>query len=155
MSITGVGQREEKHKIYISAVAKDPKGAESAWGILSVSLPIDDDNLLLSPKTGYLYAGWTNPGGISLPFIFGNLVIFIQSDITVVANHATADKVVFTLMQQQTTVETAEIQSNTGVFSCNFGKHLGFFKIMAEAYEGSQQVKSDVINSVFSLSIPT
>ncbi|MBN2240856.1 MAG: ATP-binding protein [Dehalococcoidales bacterium] len=29
LSITGVGQREEKHKIYISAIARDPKGAKA------------------------------------------------------------------------------------------------------------------------------
>ncbi len=29
LSITGVGQRDEKHKIYISAIAKDPKGARA------------------------------------------------------------------------------------------------------------------------------
>ena len=138
----------------IRVLARDIHGTLSSWSDPSpVKMPIYE-NIFAKPKPGYLYSSFTDADGINLPFILGDIVLFIQRDITVSATMQSADKIEFSLLtKNENIVKSIEIQSDNGVFNCNFGKYLGTYKIIAKAYNNNNLLTTEIIPNIISISI--
>ena len=106
------------------------------------------------PEPGYLYASFTGDEGRRMLF-FGNLILYIMQDVTVDVYATSVDKVKFTLEDKDGyEIDSIYATSQNDIYSCNFGKPgIGFYKIVADGYQGNNKVASDALDKIFSISV--